>query len=369
MLGWVVLDQEKQTRKAKLILEDGSTYDAISFGYEKSVSGEVVFNTGMTGYCASLTDPSYKGQILIQTFPLIGNYGVSEETDELGFKKGWESEKVQVTAYLVSENCSEPSHWGPTKTLQEWLKEQKIPALCGLDTRALTRKIREKGVMLGKIEFLDVDNGTEIEDPNRRNLIAEVSTNEVKEYGNGKDKVLLIDCGAKNNIIRSLVKRDFKVIRVPWDYDPSNVEYDVVMVSNGPGDPKMGMKTIENLKKIMQKGKPILGICMGNQLLGLAAGANTYKLPYGHRSQNQPCLLKGTERCYITSQNHGYAINADTLPDDWEVWFTNANDNTVEGIKHKTKPFKSVQFHPEACPGPTDTEFLFDELKKMVKRE
>jgi carbamoyl-phosphate synthase small subunit len=350
-------------RHSKVVLEDGSFFHGFSFGFEQGVSGEVVFNTGMVGYPESFTDPSYKGQILALTYPLIGNYGVPEKSIRGGLEENFESEKIQISGLIVDEFSRNAFHWGSKKTLQAWLVENKIPAICGIDTRALTKKLREKGVMLGKIM---IDGDLDFHDPNKENLVAEVSEKKIIEYGNGKKRVVLVDTGAKNNIIRCLLKRDIKVIRVPWDYDFTSLDYDGVMLSNGPGDPKMCIATINNIRKAMQIGKPIFGICLGNQLLALAAGADTYKLKYGHRSQNQPCMMQGTKRCFITSQNHGFAVDEKTLPKDWEPFFTNLNDGTNEGIKHKTKPFFSVQFHPEANPGPVDTEFLFDDFVRLL---
>ncbi len=351
-------------RKTKLVLEDGSIFSGYSFGYEESVSGEVVFNTGMVGYPETLTDPSYKGQILTLTYPLIGNYGVPGNEEEKGLLKNFESDKVQITGLIVSDYSFEYSHWNAKKSLSDWLKEHKIPALYGIDTRALTKKLREKGTMLGKIVF-DEDIG--FYDPDKDNLVEKVSCKEKVVYGNGQYKIVLVDCGAKYNIIKSLVKRDVTVIRVPWNYDFNKEEYDGLFISNGPGDPKMCKETIAKIKRAMEYGKPIFGICLGNQLLALAAGADTYKLKYGHRSQNQPCVMVGTKRAFITSQNHGFAVDTETLPRGWKPYFFNANDNTNEGIIHEIKPFRSVQFHPEATPGPVDTEFLFDEFIELVK--
>lgn len=349
--------------KAKLLLEDGTILEGISFGAEKSISGEVVFNTGMVGYPETMTDPSYRGQILVLTYPLIGNYGVpSDEKGELS--RHFESEKIQIQALILSNYIENHSHWDAERSLSEWMKENNIPGLYGIDTRMLTKRLREKGTMLGKIIF---DKDVELEDPNQRNLVSEVSIDKPIIYKRSGKKVLLIDCGVKNNIIRSLLNRGLTVIRIPWNYDFSREDYDAILISNGPGDPKMCMETVNNIRKAIENEKPILGICLGNQILGLAAGADTYKLKYGHRSQNQPCVESGTKRCYITSQNHGYALDTDKLPQDWEPWFHNNNDNTNEGIKHKVKPFFGIQFHPEATPGPVDTEFLFDKFIEAIK--
>tara|TARA_Y100000310_G_scaffold318878_1_gene373462 strand:+ start:26552 stop:27718 length:1167 start_codon:yes stop_codon:yes gene_type:complete len=377
-------------KNAKLILEDGSIFHGCSFASDKSVAGEVVFSTGMVGYPESLTDPSYKGQILCLTYPLIGNYGVpSEEKDNFGIPKHFESSKIQIQGLVISDYSFEHSHWNAKKSLAEWLKEHDIPGIFDVDTRELTKKLREKGAMLGKIVIDDKD--IKFYDPNKVDLVKEVSINkpiiydpinnksttidtasvitQVNYENKNNKRIILIDCGAKNNIIRDLLKRNLTVIKVPYDYDFFKFDFDGIMISNGPGDPKMCKKTIDNVKKAIKKDIPTFGICLGNQLLALAAGADTYKLKYGHRSQNQPCIKEKTKRCFITTQNHGFAVDTKTLPKDWEPLFTNINDNTNEGIKHKTKPFFSSQFHPEATPGPVDTEFLFDEFVKMLNKK
>ncbi len=350
-------------KKAKLILEDGKEFIGNSFGYETSVTGEVVFNTSMTGYPENLTDPSYKGQILVLTYPLIGNYGVPGDSSSNDLLDFFESDQVQITSIIVSDYSEENSHWNSKKSLGEWLKENKIPALTGIDTRMLTKHIRESGTMLGKIVF---DSDIEFVDPNKQNLTSQVSIKEKKIYGNGSRKILVVDCGVKNNIIRNFLKRDTTVIRVPYNYDFTNEEYDGIFLSNGPGDPKMCKETIENVSKVLDKNTPIFGICLGNQILALASGADTYKLKYGHRSHNQPVILKSTNKCFITTQNHGFAIDDKTIGEDWETLFVNLNDGTNEGLKHKSKPFFSCQFHPEASSGPVDTEFLFDDFLKLV---
>lgn len=345
-------------QNAKLILEDGSCFQGFVFGAKRAVSGEVVFNTGMVGYPQTLTDPSYHGQILVLTYPLIGNYGVPGYEKDNGLLKYFESDKIHVQGLVVSEHSEAYAHWNAKKSLSEWLQECNIPGVFGIDTRQLTKKLREKGTMLGKIVY----NKEKIafKDPNKRNLVAEVSVREPIMYQKGKKRVVLIDCGVKNNIIKAFLKRNVTVIRVPWDYNFSKEKFDGIVISNGPGDPKQCGDTINNIKRAMFKNIPMLGICLGSQILGLAAGASTYKLKYGHRSQNQPCVETGTKRCYITLQNHGYAVNSDTLPEDWREWFYNNNDRTNEGVIHISRPFFGTQFHPEASPGPEDTEFLFD---------
>lgn len=343
----------------KLILDDGTILEGKSFGAEKANAGEVVFNTAMVGYPESLTDPSYLGQILVVTFPLVGNYGVPDNTFTNGISDFYESEKIQVNGLIISDYSHEYSHWNAKKSLGDWLKENDVPGIYGIDTRELTKILREKGSMKGKIVFKDA-NEIEFYDPNVENQVAEASCKEVIEYGQGEKTVILVDCGVKHNIIRNLLKRNVKLIRVPWDYDFNQLEWDGLFISNGPGNPDFCEETVKNIRKAMEGNKPICGICMGNQLLSKAGGATTYKLKYGHRSHNQPVKMVDSTKCFITSQNHGYAVANASLGSDWEPLFINLNDGTNEGIKHKTKPFFSAQFHPEAASGPTDTAFLFD---------
>jgi carbamoyl-phosphate synthase small subunit len=357
--------------KAVLVLEDGSVWPGEGFGAFAKVSGEVVFNTGMVGYPESITDPSYHGQILCQTYPLIGNYGV--------WSKSFESEKPRIWGYIVSELCAVPSHATSEKTLDAWLKENGIPGIAGLDTRALTKKLRVHGVLLGILEtyYTKADLPSLrrevklIPAPDKRHLVGEVTAKKIKVYN--KDETLtvaLIDCGAKLNILRSLLRRNVKVVRFPADTPFEKImDHAVrgVVVSNGPGDPKQCAAVISTVRRLMQENVPIFGICLGNQILSLAAGGDTFKLKFGHRSQNQPCLEEGTRRCYITSQNHGFAVDPKSLPKGWHPWFTNANDGTNEGVRHATRPFLSVQFHPEAAPGPVDTDFLFDVFLERIR--
>ena len=355
-----------ETKNIKLVLEDGTVFHGKSFGYHKSAAGEVVFNTAMTGYPESLTDPSYKGQILVSTYPLIGNYGVPIDVTENGVSKFFESDKIHVSGFIISDYSFEFSHWNACGSLSEWLVENKVPGIFDIDTRALTKIIREKGPILGKI-IVD-ENDIEFYNPDYDNLVDKVSTKEKVVYGNGKYRIILVDTGIKYNILRCLLKRDTTVIRVPWDYDFTKDEYDGIMLSNGPGNPEMCTITIENIKKALNGDKPIFGICLGNQLMGTAAGGKTYKLKYGHRAHNHPVQMIGTNTCYITSQNHGFVLDTKSLSDDWEPLFININDDTNEGIRHKTKPFFSTQFHPEASSGPTDTEFLFDKFIELIEK-
>ena len=355
----------RQTKRAFLILEDGTTFEGKSFGYETSTAGEVVFNTAMTGYPESLTDPSYQGQILVTTYPILGNYGVPPRREKNDVSEYYESDSIHCRAIVAQDYSHEHSHWQADRSLADWLNEEKIPGIYGIDTRALTKHLREHGSMLGKI-IVEGQPDVEFYDPNKENLVARVSCKNVEIHGEGPKTVVLVDCGVKHNIIRCLTRRGVKVVRVPWNYDFTSIPYDGLFISNGPGNPDMAAETVELIRKAMEIGKPICGICMGNQLLAKAAGAKTYKLKYGHRSHNQPVRRAGTESCFITSQNHGFAVDNDTLPADWEPLFINMNDGTNEGIRHKEKPFFSAQFHPEASSGPKDTEFLFHEFVNML---
>lgn len=352
-------------KPVRLVLENGMVFRGRSFGAEQPSSGEVVFNTAMVGYPESLTDPSYEGQILTLTYPIVGNYGVPPQSETNGISDFFESNHIHVKGLIVQDYSHEYSHWNAAQSLSEWLKSENIPAIYGIDTRMLTKILREKGAMLGKIVFGD-ENEVDYYDPSTENLVAKASCKEVIEYKNGDKKVVLIDCGTKLNIVRELLKQNVHLIRVPWDYDFTQLEYDGIFISNGPGNPDHCEATVEHLRKAMQGNKPIFGICMGNQLLSKAAGASVYKLKYGHRSHNQPVRKVGTNTCYITSQNHGYAVDESKLGADWTPYYVNMNDGTNEGIRHKTKPFFSVQFHPEAASGPTDTRSFFEDFVNML---
>lgn len=354
------------TRSGSLILEDGAQFSGTLFGARVPQAGEVVFNTGMVGYPESLTDPSYAGQILALTYPLVGNYGVpGPALDADGLPVGFESERIQIAGLVVSTLSSDTSHWNSKLSLAAWLEAAGVPGLAGIDTRALAKRIREKGAMLGKL----VASGEDVpwSDPNVTNLVARVSPEQPVSYGKDGPRVVLVDTGAKANIVRSLLRAGARVLRVPWNYDFFREEFDGLCLSNGPGDPKKADTTVANVRRALEQRVPIFGICLGNQILALAAGGDTYKLKFGHRSQNQPCLEVGTRRCFVTSQNHGYAVNAATLPEGWREWFVNANDGTNEGIRHEWKPVRSVQFHPEATPGPTDTAFLFSRFVEALR--
>lgn len=355
--------------RIKLVLENGLEFQGYSFGYEGPAEGEVVFNTAMVGYPESLTDPSYSGQILCITYPIIGNYGVPKDIREGGLSKVFESDKIHVRALVVAYYSEAYSHWDSVESLDEWLKEQKVAGIYGVDTRCLTKILREKGAMLGKIVPINASPSAikaKVADPNLENQVDIVSCREVIKYGKGKKRVTLVDCGVKNNILRCLINRGVEVVRVPWNYDFNKLKYDGLFISNGPGNPALCDVAVEHIKEAFKGNKPIFGICMGNQLMARASGAETYKLKYGHRSHNQPVRLIGTNKCFITSQNHGFAVDDKTLGKDWEPLFVNMNDGTNEGLRHKTKPFFSAQFHPEATSGPTDTEFLFDQFINLL---
>ena len=331
-----------------------------SFGSEKNIHGEVVFNTAMSGYVETLTDPSYYGQILVLTYPLQGNYGVPDIN--------FESERIQVAGLVVSHYSENPSHYTQKRSLGDWLKSQNIPAMCDIDTRTLTRYLREHGTAPADFLSDDYISGDEIVKFNSREFLSEVVSEKTVRYGKGDTKVLFIDTGAKENIVRCLVNRGASVIRAPWntDWEKYLPEVDGVFIANGPGDPMDALNLIERVREVLFCGLPFFGICFGNQLISLAAGARTIKMKYGHRSVNQPVRSLLTGKCYITSQNHGYVVQNESLPHDWEPWFVNLNDGTNEGIRHKTKPIRSVQFHPEARPGTNDTAFLFDDFLTTV---
>lgn len=357
-------------RKVTLRLEDGTEFHGTSFGYEKPVAGEVVFNTAMMGYPESLTDPSYAGQLMTLTFPLVGNYGVPPFTfEENGLPTFMESEKIHVRAIIVSDYSREFSHWNGVETLADWLKREQVPGITGIDTRQLTKVLREHGVMMGKILFDDMPDEVPEADYAGVNFVDQVSCREVIKYNEGADKkVVLVDCGVKANILRCLIRRGVEVIRVPWNYDFNELEFDGLFLANGPGDPETCEVTVQNIRRFLANPvvRPCMGICMGNQLLSKAVGAKIYKLKYGHRSHNQPVRKVGTETCFITSQNHGYAVDSSSLPADWEPMFVNMNDGSNEGVRHKKNPWFSAQFHPEACSGPVDTEFMFDDFVKLL---
>lgn len=357
-------------KKVTLVLSDGTSFRGESFGFESPVAGEVVFNTAMTGYPESLTDPSYAGQLMVLTYPLVGNYGVppfSIETD--GIPSFMESDRIYASAIIVADYSERNSHWNSVESLGDWLKREGVPGITGIDTRELTKVLREHGVMMGKILFDDQPDVIPEAEYEGVNFVDKVSCKNVIRYNEGVGKkIVLVDCGVKANIIRCLVERNVEVVRVPWNYDYTSMDFDGLFLANGPGDPDMCVDAVNILRRQMNiSKKPICGICMGNQLLAKAGGASIYKLKYGHRSHNQPVRMVGTNNCYITSQNHGYAVDAKTLGKEWEEFFVNMNDGSNEGIRHKTNPWFSSQFHPEACSGPVDTEFMFDKFIDTLK--
>ena len=377
-------------KKATLLLGNGRVLEGWSFGYDGPAAGEVVFSTSMVGYPESLTDPSFQGQILCVSYPLVGNYGTPDmSTGPDGLSLHAESERIHVRGLVIADYSENYSHWDAVESLGDWLRREQVPGISGIDTRALTRMIREEGVMPGRI-VIEGDFSTPLEmtppchseeaagsfchseeaacgrRENLENLVAQVSCREVLHYGKGSKRVVLVDCGVKHNILRCLIARGVEVVRVPWDYDFTDMDYDGLFLSNGPGDPSVCTETIGHIRKALQGDRPVFGVCLGSQLMALAAGAKTFKLPYGHRSHNQPVRRVGTDRCYITSQNHGYAVDPATLPEGWEPFFVNLNDGTNEGVRHTEKPFFATQFHPEASGGPVDTEFLFDDFLSLL---
>jgi carbamoyl-phosphate synthase small subunit len=365
---------------AKLMLQDGTVFDGIGFGYPSGIAGEVVFNTGMVGYTETLTDPSYRGQILCLTYPLVGNYGVPsyDIKDEHGLPKFFESDRIQVKGLVIHDLSDVASHWSCIKTLDQWLYEEKVPGIYNIDTRELTKKLRQHGVMMGAI----VVSENAVNESLLKKMLAsgkyeglnfmpEVSTKGAQEYGDkDKDCVVVLDTGVKYSIIRNIMRIGYRVVQLPWhatyeqmmSYNPKGV-----VISNGPGDPKVCTSTIKTASKLINTSTPTLGICLGNQILALAGGANTYKLRFGHRGQNKPCVNLRDNQVYVTSQNHGYGVDPKSLgKTGFKVWFSNADDNTVEGFEHKSKPIIAVQFHPEASPGPYDCMFVFDRFREII---
>ena len=370
--GWL-----RRARKGRLVLKDGSVFPGVAFGAPRPAAGEVVFTTGMVGYPEALTDPSYRGQILVFTYPSQGNYGVPhwaavdpvpDGAQDVLPSRPFESNRIHLSGVVCASYSEHYSHRSAAAGLGEWLVSQGVPALTGIDTRALTKTIRMHGALLGRIE-MEGEPVPEFEDPNLRNLVSEVSARRPARHGKGGVPVVLIDCGRKNNQIRTLVRLGAEVLVVPWNYDVRSLARDSagVVISNGPGDPRLAAETTATVRSLMRRRVPILGICLGHQILALAAGARAYKMKFGHRAHNQPCVEAGSGRCYQTSQNHGYAVDGASLPRGWDAWFANANDGTNEGIRHKNGPWRSVQFHPEAAPGPTGTEWILEEFLEEIR--
>lgn len=355
----------RQSPKATLILEDGTRFEGKSFGYDASTAGEVVFNTAMTGYPENLTDPSCEGQILVSTYPILGNYGVAPTGSTNDVSEYFESDHIHCRAIVAQDYSYEHSHWLAVRSLADWLREEKILGIYDVDTRALAKHLRENGSMLGKIVVEGAED-VELYDPNAENLVAKVSCKGVETYGEGEKTVVLVDCGVQHHLIRTLVKSGVKVVRVPWDYDFLQIPYDGLIISNGPGNPEKAKETIENIARAMELGKPIFGISLGHQLLALAAGGKVCKLTRGHRSQNQPVRRVGTTRCFVTTQNHGFAVDASSLSADWETLFVNMNDDTNEGLRHRSKPFFSTQFDPETGSCAKGSESMLDEFIALL---
>jgi carbamoyl-phosphate synthase small subunit len=360
----------------KLLLEDGLTFDGFSFGRApiSPVVGEVVFNTGMVGYTETMTDPSYRGQLLCFTYPLIGNYGVpAYVADENGILKNFESGKIQTKGIIASQVSKVPSHYENAKSLSTWMDGEGVSGIEGLDTRELTLHLRETGVMMGAIgrTFMEAKRALEnAQNYSSINFCESVSTREQHVYGkNANGRVALIDCGVKLNIVRSLVTRGFEVTVMPFwtKFEQISSGFDGVVVSNGPGDPKNCKPAVDLVRSAIDESMPVLGICLGTQIIALSQGAETFKLKYGHRGQNKPCVDLRTGRCLVTSQNHGYSVSEETLAGTkLEPWFVNADDKTLEGLIHTTKPCLSVQFHPEASPGPVDASYVFDAFAEKI---
>ena len=355
-------------QKASLVLRDGAVFDGFVFGAAQPSAGEVVFNTGMVGYPEAITDPSYYGQILTLTYPLIGNYGVpSFETGAHGIPRSFESDRIQVRGLITANYYDDYHHWNASQSLGDWLASAGVPGLFGVDTRALTMHLRERGTVLGKI-VLPGESEPAWYDPSNENVVSLVSRPEPVTYGDGEPHVAVLDCGVKNNILRCLLRRGARVTVLPWDHDLETLDCDGLLVSNGPGDPEQCRSIADQLTRVLDGKRPIFGICLGCQILGIAAGGRTYKLPFGHRGQNQPVYEQSTGRWAITSQNHGYAVDLKSLPEDWETWFVNGNDQTLEGLQKRGGPHRAVQFHPEAVCGPVDTSYLFDVFLDEVRR-
>ncbi len=355
-----------QQKRASLVLRDGAVFDGFVFGRRTPSAGEVVFNTGMVGYPEAITDPSYYGQILVLTYPLIGNYGVPTfKRDDFGMPVHFESDQIQIRGLVTANYHGEYHHWNADRSLGDWLDAEGLPGLYGIDTRALTRHLRDRGTVLGKI-VVEGEDEPPWYDPSMENVVSHVSRKAPITYGEGGPRIAVVDCGVKNNIIRCLLRRGASVTVVPWDTDLKTIEYDGILISNGPGDPERMGELAGRVAALLQEERPLFGICLGCQILGLAAGGRTFKLPYGHRGQNQPVAETSSGKWAITSQNHGYAVDHRSIPEGWEIWFTNGNDQTVEGLRMIDGPHQAVQFHPEAVCGPVDTAYLFDEFLRKV---
>ncbi|MEM1508614.1 MAG: glutamine-hydrolyzing carbamoyl-phosphate synthase small subunit [Thermofilaceae archaeon] len=362
--------------KAVLVLKDGTVIWGRGFGAPRIVVGEVVFTTSMVGYTESLTDPSYAGQILVFTYPLIGNYGVPpyEISDKYGLPLHFESSGIKVEGVVVHEPCFKPSHWALNRSFVEWLEQEEVPGIWGVDTRGLAAKLREEGVTVGALavyeedEDLDLTNLFEIiksMNYDKVNFVKKVSVEKPVFYGEGgRSLIAVLDCGVKHGILRSLLAKGFDVMLLPYNTPADKVDELApagIVISNGPGNPELLNDLVEKVKALVEYRYPLLGICLGHQIISLALGASTYKLRYGHRGSNKPCIDLKTGRCFVTSQNHGYAVDMNSLKESGvEIWFINADDKSVEGIINLERKILGVQFHPEASPGPNDTAWVFD---------
>ncbi len=352
-------------KKIKLVLQDGTVFEGKSFGYDKSVAGEVVFNTAMTGYPENLTDPAHEGQILVCTYPMMGNYGVPGNEKEDGILKFHESDKIHVAGLVALDYSADYSHWNAKQSLSQWLTENKVPAIFDVDTRAITKIITEKGTMKAKIE---VDNSTiDFANTENENLVAKVSTTTKTTYGKGKYNIAVVDCGVQNSVLRSLLKLDATITVLPWDYDFNNDNFDGVIVAGGPGNPAVCKPTITNIQKAIEAGTPLYAIGIGHLMLGLAAGASVFKLKYGHSGSSISVKKEGTNSCIITSQSHINALDIKTLAQDWEPSYTNLDDNTNEGIRHSSKPIFSTQFYPKEVKE-HDTASILREFIELVEK-
>ena len=365
--------------RAYLLLEDGTIFEGRGFGAEGIAFGEVVFTTAMVGYPESLTDPSYRGQILVMTYPLIGNYGVpAKEIRENGIPLHYESDKIQVEGFVISR-LTRPSHWASEMSLDGWLRREGVPGIEGVDTRALVKRIRERGVMMGALVV--GDHGEDVGDVLERvrrlsydgvNFVEKVTPGEtiIHEPKRADKTVVLVDCGVKYGILRELLRRNFRVVRIPYTHDPvralEEFNADAVFLSNGPGNPALLKNLVEKARALIEYGIPTMGVCLGSQILALADGAEIYKLKYGHRGTNKPVKDLKTGKAFVTTQNHGYAVKAESL-NEFEVWMINLDDKSVEGIYHPKKPIIATQFHPEASPGSLDSTWVFDLFEKLIK--
>ncbi len=373
---------DKKYKKAYLELSNGIILEGSAIGADSCVSGEVVFNTGMLGYSEAMTDPSYLGQILVFSFCLVGNYGIpAPKGGDFFMSKGHESASIKTQGIIVSDIFDGCYHHDGGMSLEQWMTEQGVPGIAGIDTRYLVQMIRESRSLFGRIvnkngkkqktdkfDFLKNFKDNEYVDPSKYNLMPSVSTKNKVNYGKGRKKVAVVDCGVKWNILRMLSERGCEIELLPWDSDFTAADCDGWLISNGPGDPKNTGDLVERVRKeILAFDKPVLGICLGHQILALASGAKTKKLSHGHRSHNQPVFSFPEKAAFMTSQNHRYAVKKESIRPGWDLWFENANDGSVEGLKHKTKPFFSVQFHPEASSGPNDTGWIIDKFVNLIK--